>query len=264
MLIKTVPASWGVRWLTDGARLFRRQPLGLPAMVGAYLTVLLLPALIPLVGLALAGVLGPFASVGLMQCVREVAVGRPPTLAQFTQPFRDPRARVNLFRLGLVNAGLLMLVAILTTLLAPDMPETAQPPSIEDIPLQTWLVQMLFYAPVMGLMWFAPLLAGWHGMTPAKAMFGSFVACWRNLLPLLVFGAAALALSIAAGMVAVAVLGALLSKQAAMLVLTPIVLVLMTIVQSSFFPMYLSVFSEMPRPLQEAGAPSPETDDDAH
>jgi hypothetical protein len=28
--------------------------------------------------------------------------------------------------------------------------------------------------------WYAPVLAGWHGLSPAKALFFSFVACLRN------------------------------------------------------------------------------------
>jgi hypothetical protein len=56
-------------------------------------------------------------------------------------------------------------------------------------------VQLLLYSPVMALMWFAPLLAGWHDMPPGKAMFGSAVACLRNLGALLVYGLAALALT---------------------------------------------------------------------
>jgi hypothetical protein len=83
MLINSVSAGTGVRWLRDGARLLKRQPLGLPAMVVVYLMMLLVPAMIPLVGIAISGVLGPFATVGLMQCFREAAAGRPPGMGQF-------------------------------------------------------------------------------------------------------------------------------------------------------------------------------------
>jgi hypothetical protein len=236
MLINTVNAASGPRWLLAGVRLLRRQPLGLPAMVGAYLTLLLLPALLPFIGSALSGIVSPFATVGLMQCCREAAEGRAPTLAQFAQTFRDARMRDNLFRLGLVNGALLMLVTLLAALIAPAPATTGAPASIDDLPVQAFLVQILLYLPVLALMLFAPLLAGWHGMSPPKAMFGSVVAMLRNLGAMLLFGVTVLA-----------VLAAIIPSRDILALLTaPIALILMTIVQASLYPMYLSIFVEKP------------------
>ena len=255
MLINTVSASTGLRWLIEGARLLRRQPLGLPAMVVVYLMLLLIPAMIPLVGIAFSGVLSPFATVGLMQCFRDAAQGRAPSPAQFAQPFQDERSRVHLVRLGLLNAGMLLVVAMLSSLLAPQ-PSTA-PQSIEELPLRPLLVQLVLYAPVMVLMWFAPLLAGWHAMTPGKAMFGSAVACARNIGALTVYGLAAAALSAGVSLVLVTVLTALVpSREVLSFFLAPIALVLLTIVQGSFYPMYLSIFA---RPAAAAPALAPES-----
>jgi hypothetical protein len=255
MLINSVPAGTGMRWLVEGGRLLRRQPLGLPAMVVVYLMMLLVPSIIPLVGLAISGVLSPFASVGLMQCFREAAQGRAPNPAQFAQPFRDDKQRINLLRLGLVNAGLLIVVAVLASVIAPQ-PETASAPqSIEELPLQSLLVQLLLYTPVLVLMWFAPLLAGWHGMTPAKAMFGSAVACLRNMGALALYGVGALVLTVGVSLVVVSVLTALTSSREMLsFFVAPVALVLMTIVQGSFYPMYLSIFATPPAP---AGEPEP-------
>jgi len=255
MQINSVSAGSGVRWLVDGMRLLRRQPLGLPAMVVVYLMMLLLPAAIPLVGLAIAGVLGPFATVGLMQCCREAAQGRAPSPALYVQPFRDERNRLQLFRLGLINAGLLVLVTVVASLIAPQE-TSAAPQSIEDLPLQSLVVQMLLYSPVMTLMWFAPLLTGWHGASPGKAMFGSAVACLRNLGAMLVYGVAALALMTAVMFVLIGGLAAVIaSREALSFVVAPVVLVLMTIVQASFYPMYLSIFSTEPAAPGEAQSP---------
>jgi hypothetical protein len=254
MLINSVPAGTGLRWLIEGARLLRRQPLGLPAMVVVYLMMLVVPAMIPLVGIAISGVLSPFATVGLMQCFRDAAQGRAPNPTQFAQPFQEASDRLNLFRLGLLNAGLLLLVAVLASLLAPQ--PTTTPQSIEDLPLQPLLVQLLLYAPVMVLMWFAPLLAGWHGISPGKAMFGSAVACARNAGALLVYGLGAALLTAGVSFVLITALAALIpSREVLSFFLAPIALVLMTVVQGSFYPMYLSVFGA---PAEPAPAPDPE------
>lgn len=256
MLINTVPAGTGLRWLIEGARLLRRQPLGLPAMVVVYLMMLLIPAMIPLVGIALSGVLSPFATVSLMQCFRDASQGRAPSPAQFAQPFQDERNRMHLFRLGLLNAGLLLLVAVVSSLVAPQPATTPQ--SIEELPLQSLTVQLLLYTPVMVLMWFAPLLAGWHGATPGKAMFGSAVACARNVGALTVYGIAAALLTAGVSFGLVAVLTTLVpSREILSFFLAPIALVLMTIVQGSFYPMYLSIF-ERPAAAAPASEPDPQ------
>lgn len=243
MQIQSLPASFGAAWLRDAWRLLRRQPLGLPAMVVMYLFMLLVPATIPFVGLAVSGVLSPFATLGLMTACRDVEGGRAPNPGAFVQPFQEPARRARLFRLGLINAGLLLLVATGASLLAGEPGD--QPSSLENLSVRELSLQLLFYSPVMVAMWFAPFLAGWHGLDAGKAMFGSFVACWRNMAPLLVFGLLTFAVLLGVSFLAVSVLGALLSSpQLLSLLLAPVGLALMTLIQASFYPMYRSIFTE--------------------
>lgn len=247
MQIRTVPATSGAAWLRDGWQLFRQQPLGLPAMVVVYLMMLLLPALLPFIGIAISGVLAPFATVGLMTACRDVASGRAPNPSVFAQPFQEGNPnRIKLFRLGLINASLVLLLATLFALVddgrAPPVDGQA---TLADVPWDMLLLQLLAYTPVLVLMWFAPLLAGWHGLGPAKAMFGSAVACGRNVGALFVFGLVAGAASLVASTVVVGALAMLVSSRELLsLILAPFALVMMTIVQASFYPMYRSIFSD--------------------
>ena len=248
MQINILPARAGITWLREGMRLFGRQPIGLPAMVVLYLMMLIVPALLPVVGIAISGVLAPFASVGLLGACRDVADGKMPTPLAFAQPFRPAPARTLLLRLGIVNAILLLLVATLAMLLVPEPPGGEAPQSLQEVPLQSLLVQLLLYLPVMALMWFAPALTGWHGIAPAKSMFGSVVACWRNMGPMLVFGVAAGALTIGVSVAAVMLLTSLItSREVLSIVMAPLALVLMTIVQASLYPMYRAVFVDTAR-----------------
>ena len=248
MQINILPARAGITWLREGMRLFGRQPIGLPAMVVLYLMMLIVPALLPVVGIAISGVLAPFASVGLLGACRDVADGRMPTPLAFAQPFRPAPARTLLLRLGIVNAILLLLVATLAMLLSPEPPGGEAPQSLHEVPLQSLLVQLLLYLPVMALMWFAPVLTGWHGIAPAKSMFGSVVACWRNVGPMLVFGVAAGVLTLGISVAAVMLLTSLItSREVLSIVMAPLALVLMSIVQASLYPMYRSVFVDAPR-----------------
>jgi hypothetical protein len=248
MQINILPAGAGVSWLREGMRLFGRQPIGLPAMVVVYLMMLVVPALLPVVGIAISGVLAPFASVGLLGACRDVAEGRMPTPLAFVQPFRPSPARLQMLRLGVINAILLLVVATLAMLLTPEPAAGEAPQSLHDVPLQALLVQLLLYLPVMALMWFAPVLTGWHGIAPAKSMFGSVVACWRNVGPMLVFGVAAGVLTVGLSVAAVMLLGALITSRELMsIVMAPLALVLMAIVQASLYPMYRAVFVDAAR-----------------
>jgi len=245
MQINTLPAGAGLKWLREGMRLFGRQPLGLPAMVVIYLMMLIAPALLPIVGIAISGVLAPFASVGLLAACREVAEGRMPTPMAYAQPFRPAPARVQLLRLGIVNAVLLLVVATAAALLTPEPAGGEAPQSLPDVPLTALLLQLGLYLPVMALMWFAPVLAGWHAIAPAKAMFGSVVACLRNVGPMLVFGVAAGVLTLGVSVAAVMLLSALISSREVLsMLMAPLALVLMSIVQASLYPMYRSVFAD--------------------
>ena len=248
MQINILPASAGFTWLREGMRLFGRQPIGLPAMVVLYLMMLIAPALLPIIGIAISGVLAPFASVGLLGACRDVAEGRMPTPLAFAQPFRATPARTQMLRLGIINAILLLIVATLAALLTPELPAGEAPPSLQDMPLLSLLVQLLLYMPVMALMWFAPVLTGWHGIAPAKSMFGSVVACWRNMGAMLVFGLAAGVLTLGVSVAAVMLLTSLItSREVLSIVMAPLALVLMTIVQASLYPMYRAVFVDTAR-----------------
>ena len=130
MQILSLPASTGAAWLRDGWRLLKRQPIGLAAMVVMYTFVLFVPITIPVpyVGILLLGVLSPFATVGLMAAFREVAAARVPTPAVFAQAMQDRGVRRVLFRLGLIHAGLMMLVVVVSSLVSGVAPVATEAP----------------------------------------------------------------------------------------------------------------------------------------
>lgn len=247
MQILSLPPSTGAAWLRDGWRLLKRQPLGLAAMVVMYSFILLVPTTIPLpfLGIALLGVLSPFATVGLMAALREVDAARAPTPAVFVQPLQDDAVRRVLFKLGLVHAGLMILVTLVAQLFTDPTPVPAdQAPTMENFRVGDLALVALIYAPVMVAMWFAPLLAAWHGLGVGKAMFGSAVGCWRNKVALVVYGLLLLAIVMGVSLIVLAFLGAVFSSTQAMsLLLAPLALVITTFVQASFYPMYKSIFA---------------------
>jgi hypothetical protein len=245
--ILSLPASTGAAWLRDGWRLLKRQPLGLAAMVVMYSFVLLVPTTIPIpfLGIALLGVVSPFVTVGLMAAFREVAAARPPTPSVFIQPVQDEAVRRLLFRLGLIHAGLMILVTVVAQLVTDPTPlPVDQTPTLESLRLGDLAIVALLYSPVMVAMWFAPLLAGWHGFDVGKAMFGSAVACWRNKGAMLVYGLLMTCIIVGVTLLVFALLGTIVSSSQAMsLLLAPLALVLTTFIQATFYPMYRSIFA---------------------
>lgn len=248
MQILSLPASTGAQWVRDGWRLVKRQPLGLSAMVVIYMFVQFVPVSIPVpyLGVLLLGVVSPFVNLGLMAAMREVANARAPTPGVFAQAFQNAAVRRVLLKLGLVHAGVLMVTVILVRLIAgaQSVPADDEPVTLESLRLGTFVIFTLVYSPVIVAMWFAPMLAGWHGFEVAKAMFGSAVACWRNKGAFLVYGVVMAFLLSGVIALSSALIGAFLSTQMMAVFAAPIVLVLTTFVQATFYPMYRSIFAE--------------------
>ena len=49
------------------------------------------------------------------------------------------------------------------------------------------VVSLVLYVPLGLLFWHAPALVHWHGVSPAKSLFFSALACWTNKGALLVY-----------------------------------------------------------------------------
>ena len=93
--------------------------------------------------------------------------------------------------------------------------------------------------------WYAPVLAGWHGFSPAKALFFSFVACARNWRAFLVYSMAMLLVATVLPALFVGLLVALLPDGAALLTVllsVSIILVLAPTLFASFYVSYRDVF----------------------
>jgi hypothetical protein len=98
--------------------------------------------------------------------------------------------------------------ALMAMMLAGQKPD-AETVSSGSLLLATEIALVLL-CPLIMAYWYAPVLAAWHGLSPAKALFFSFVACLRNWRPFLVY-------SLAIGVVATLLPGIVLGILAALL-----------------------------------------------
>lgn len=250
MQVHQVPALGGVLWMRDGWRLFKRQPIGLPAMVVFYMLMVIVPLLLPdYVDQAALMLISPFATVGVMTACREIGQGRAPTVLVFGAAFREPGARSRLLRLGLINAALALLLTLLVRGLGLHglyvEAGADGTPTISDVDWLAIMINFLLLAPVLAVMCFSPMLVAWHGMTPAKAMFGSALACLRNLGSLFVYGNAVVLFVFLVVWVVFGAIAQLTSSQSVQsMFIAPIGLIVVSIVQASYYAMYASIFSQ--------------------
>jgi len=260
MQARIVAASRGARWLAEGWRLFRAAPFGWLGLAVAYLVLTQGLALVPVLGAAVAAILVPALTVGVMSAARAADAGGRVEFRMLLDGLRQDR-RNQLILGGVYLAGALLTLAafaladqdggaraLLSGKQAPGEVQT----EVLFLPLS---VVALAYTPVMMMFWFAPPLAAWHGVGPVKALFFSFFACLINWRAFLAYGAvtAALAIglpSILLSLLLVATAGAAQFSAAAMALAFPLLVFLLPILFASFYASYRDVFAspETPEP----------------
>ena len=249
MQVRTLPAAAGWAWLREGLALYRRQAFAFTAMVIMYSMALMLIANVPLVGLPLAALLVPFGTLGLTAAGKAAERNVMPLPSLLLDGFKGTQRRA-LLHLGLVHAGLMVLVVALTTLFARDelaewkvVDGQVDPASVAaNVPWDAIGVALLVYTPILMLTWFAPQLVAWHRQPVTKALFFSLIACWRNRWPFAVLALAFGALVFAVSWIASWLMNALgFSPALGSMMLAPIALVLTSVAYSTQYPIYRAV-----------------------
>jgi hypothetical protein len=254
MQVVRLPASAGRRWVADGFRLLRRQPVPLLLLVVLCMLLLGVSSIIPFIG-PLAWALGtPLLLVGLMHAVRAVDRGQVPSPRMLLGGLKDDggRAVKPLVMLGLVNLVASVLALAIVTMLVGGPLEPVPPAGGSDGPeasipdMSLLLGPALFlalYAPVQMALWYAPLFVAWHGVAPRKALFFSFVATWRNRWAFVQFALTWFAVALAVSLV-FRLLEAVFGEDSRMLaffVLSPVSLVMTGALLCSLWPTYRDV-----------------------
>jgi hypothetical protein len=181
-----LPARRGWLWLAAGFAIFRKNPAMLTLLVVSYWMLVALINVIPVVGAIVATLCIPPFSVSLMNACRDLDQGRPIGPQLLFSGFRENLrallilggtylgATITILGVsGMADGGLLMQM-----MLAGTPPPEAALESGEF--LAAAQIALLLLAPLMMAYWYAPMLAAWHGFSPSKALFFSFIASMRN------------------------------------------------------------------------------------
>lgn len=251
MKLNIVPAYHGIVWIGRGLRTFARQPLALTGLFFMFMAVISVVSLVPVLGPVLALVLLPAGTAGLIAAAREAAQGRFPMPAVLASALLGgPQRRRAMLLLGALYAVGFLVVMGLSTLL--DGGQFAQLYVLggkitdemvrsSDFQAAMWLAMGL-YLPLSLTFWHAPALVHWQGIAPAKALFYSAVACWRNLGAMTVYGLGWMVLFALSGVVIVAVTALLGSTGLLSMLLMPYAVLMAAVFFSSIYFSFLDSF----------------------
>ena len=190
MKLHIVPAKQGLNWVKQGIRTFWRQPLALTGLFFLFMAWVSLLSMVPVVGSALALLILPAATLGLMVATEQASIGKFPMPTVLMVAFRAGQQRLKaMLVLGGLYAVCFLAVMGISVLIdgggfakvyLANSPITPEVVNDSGFQAAMW-VSTILYVPLSMLFWHAPALVHWHGVPPLKSMFFSAVACWRNL-----------------------------------------------------------------------------------
>jgi hypothetical protein len=269
MQLIEVPAKTGYVWFRQGIWLFRRNPLAFLTVFFAYLFAMTLISRLPLIGPFLPLLLIPGIAVGFMAACRNTIGGKPVWPTVLVDGFRSygsivARRLLVLGALYIVAMGAIFALSalvdgglLLSMMLGSGPSSDPETMAASFSPLAV-LVAMGCYVPVAMLFWFAPILVAWHDVPPPKALFFSFVSCWRNRNAFIVYGVLWIAIALAVSFGLTALMQAFgASQEMALAVLMPASILITTALYCSFYATYRGCFG-----VQDAdSADAPNTND---
>ena len=268
MKLNIVPARTGLQWVKLGTRTFFRQPLAMAGLFFMFMATVSVLSLVPVVGTLISMALVPAATLGLMAATREAQQGRFPMPSTLVSAFRGGPAKTrSMLILGAMYAAGLMLVLGVAALFATEVAAPAGLPGGEVSPEmvrnmfanQGLWAAMVLYLPLLMAFWHAPALVHWHGVSPLKSLFFSFLACWSNKGAMFVYTLGWVGVFMLVGLF-MSLLGALLGGVEALnLVLYPMVLLMASMFHTSIWFSFRDSF------VTEDGTPPdvPSTGEDA-
>jgi len=254
MKLNIVPARTGITWVKLGLKTYLKQPLAMSGIFFIFMAMLSIATLVPFIGAALALAILPAATLGLMAATQEAAKGKFPMPLILITAFRAGQQRMK----AMMVLGALYAVGFLGVMAISALIDGGQFAKLyllggkitEDLVLQAdfqtamW-VTLALYLPLSLLFWHAPALVHWHGVSPVKSLFFSFMACYKNWAALTIYGLVWSAVFMLA-MVLVTLIAALMGNPAiAAMAIFPVALVVLAMFFTSIYFTFRDSFTDV-------------------
>ena len=259
MKLQIVPAKQGLVWVKQGIRTFWRQPLAFTGLFFLFMAWVSVLSMVPFIGAALALLVLPAATLGLMVASEQAASGKFPMPTVMLVAFRAGQQRLKAMMLlgGLYALSFLAVMAIsalvdgggFAKVYLANAPITPEVVNDADFQTAMWLTTIM-YVPLSMLFWHAPALVHWHGVPPVKSLFFSAIACWRNLGAFAVYLLAWAGVLVAGAILIVLISSALGGNDLSAAVLMPSALLMAAMFFASVYFSVKDCF-ELPEPGSE-------------
>lgn len=255
MKLNIVPARTGLTWVKLGIKTFLHQPLAMSGLFFMFMAMLSVATLVPFVGAALALALLPAATLGLMAATQEATKGKFPMPSVLISAFRaGQQSKRAMLVLGAMYAvGFLALMGVsalfdggqFARLYLVGGKITEELVLQNDFQVAMW-VAMGLYLPLSLLFWHAPALVHWHGVSPVKSLFFSFMACYKNFGAFTVFGLAWAGVFVIAAIVVSLIASLLGNPMVATVIMFPVALVIVAMFFTSIYFTFRDSFMATP------------------
>jgi hypothetical protein len=255
MRLKIVPARTGLTWVKLGITTFIKQPLAMSGLFFMFMALLSVATMVPFIGAALALALLPAATLGLMAATQEAAKGNFPMPSILISAFRagQQQLRAMLVLGALYALGFLLLMGVsalfdggqFARLYLVGGKITEELVLQSDFQVAMW-VAMGLYLPLSVLFWHAPALVHWHGVSPVKSLFFSFMACYKNFGAMTVFGLAWTGVFVLAAVVVALIASLAGNPMLANVAMFPVALVIVAMFFTSIYFTFRDSFEATP------------------
>jgi hypothetical protein len=195
LILKSVEAARGPRWIGDAFRLFKRKPLAFTSLFVLFLFAGVVVSVVPVLGVLLQFMSLPLLCLGYMVAGQSALLDGPVHPKQFIEPLLgDAKRRRALLTLCVaygVSAMLLLLLADAASNQAwgrlQAMMAKANTPQADIVALMSepgltvgLLILTMGGTALSVPFWHAPALVHWGGQGVSQALFSSSLAVWRS------------------------------------------------------------------------------------
>lgn len=257
--LNVVPARTGIAWVKSGIKTFFKQPLAMGGLFFMFMALISLVSQIPFIGAALALVVLPASTIGLMAATQVASDGKFPMPATLFTAFKAGTKKTQaILMLGALYAVGFLIVLGVSALFdggqfanfylgGTSEAMTKEIISTSEFQMATWAA-MALYLPLSLMFWHAPALVHWHDVSPIKALFFSFIACVKNFAAMVVFFFMWLAVFSLGGLVLTLVAATTGSESAVSFVMLPAALLMAAMFFTSIYFTFKDSFITQPSP----------------
>ncbi|HSD59766.1 MAG TPA: BPSS1780 family membrane protein [Burkholderiales bacterium] len=213
--IRPVPAGNGWQWIADAWKLFLKHAGIWVLLFVIFMVILVALGWLGAIGNLAAALLIPILGGGFVLAARTSDQGGAPEIAHLFAGFKEKAGPLAM--LGVFNLVALLVIFLIVAVVGVIMgvgtgmgammggmaggghgATMGSMAAMSASMLLGFLVMLALSVPIAAALWFAPALIMFRNAAPMDALKASFTACLKNMIPFLIFGLAALGLSIVA------------------------------------------------------------------